>query len=368
MLQEITMRLLFTVLLLVVSCKGGGEFETVAVDSSPTLNDARIVPFEIVEEAALQAETDGEVRTYFTAGVSPNPSDSLDTKIRFTVDNEVCPEFDSETHSVTDTLRKRSLPPSPLRRHNLQDWSLFSYSPDRTLAANVAVSWHNEILLLRERPLVSGYWMCLEGDLNAGTITDGEIGVFVDSPDLSDPAQLPTEGETVYRGRIAGMYTYYYGPQWERLDPRLTEGLKETGEFSGSIAFKADFMDKTIESCIGCVENFETTGVTVYSDGRRDTLYTDESLVSMNFTPVRIQESGTFQSRDLMIIIGDSGLMVSFPVGDNQSVLNGRFSSRPTVDGDPRLVAGTIHSQWTHPDGSRGVFVGSFFATKVRTQ
>ena len=363
------MRLLFTALFFVVSCSwGNGDSETVAVDSGPTLNDARIVPFEIVEEAAWRAETDGEVRTYFTAGVPPNPSDSLDTEIRFTVDSEVCPEFDSETHSVTDTLRKRPLPPSPLRRHNLHDWSLFSYSPSRTLASNVAVSWHNEILLLQERPLVSGYWMCLEGDLEAGTITDGEIGVFVDSPDLLNPAQLPMEGETVYRGRIAGMYTYYYGPQWERLNPRLAEGLKETGEFSGSIAFKANFTDKTIGGCIGCVENFETTGAIVYSDGRRDTLYTDESLASMNFAPVRIQEDGRFQSRDLKTIIGDSELMISFPVGDNQGVINGRFSSRPTVDGDPRLVAGTIHSQWTHLDGSRGVFVGSFFATKLRTQ
>ena len=56
------MRLLFTALLLVVSCSwGNGDSETVAVDSGPTLNDARIVPFEIVEAAALRAETDGEV-------------------------------------------------------------------------------------------------------------------------------------------------------------------------------------------------------------------------------------------------------------------------------------------------------------------
>jgi len=54
----------------------------------------------------------------------------------------------------------------------------------------------------------------------------------------------------------------------------------------------------------------------------------------MNFAPVRIQESGTFQSRDLATTIGDLDLMVSFPVGDNQGVLKGRFSSRPTVDGD----------------------------------
>ena len=358
---------------MVAACGGGEEGEEHGGSDSvrddmqlPTLNDARIVPFEIVEAAALRATTtDGEGSTFFSSSSTPNP---LDSNIRFTVDSEVCPEFDSTTQSVTDTLLKRPLPPSPLRRHRLRDWSLFSYSPSRTLAANVAVSWHNEILLLQEY-LVSGYWMCLEGDLNAGSVTDGEIGVFVDGPELSNPAQLPTEGEAIYRGRIAGMYTYYYGPLWAPLDPRLVEGLKETGEFSGAIAFKADFAKGTMEGCIGCVENFETTGVTVDSGGRRSTLYTDVSLASMTFAPVRIQKGGTFKSTDLMTIIGDSGLGVFFEVGDNQGVLRGQFSSQSTeVDGDPRLVAGTIHSQWTHQDGSRGVFVGSFFATKVRTQ
>ena len=345
--------------------EGGGGSDSVQTDTQlPTLNDARIVPFETVEAVALRATTDGEVVTFFSSSSTSNP---LDSNIRFTVDSEVCPEFDSTTQSVTDTLLKRPLPPSPLRRHRLRDWSLFSYSPSRTLAANVAVSWHNEILLLQEY-LVSGYWMCLEGDLNVGSITDGEIGVFVDGPELSNPAQLPTEGQTIYRGRIAGMYTYYYGPLWAPLDPRLVEGLKETGEFSGAIAFKADFAKGTMEGCIGCVENFETTGVTVDSGGRRSTLYTDVSLASMTFAPVRIQKGGTFQSMNLMTTIGDSGLEVSFEVGDNQGILDGQFSSHSTADGDPRLVAGTIHSQWTHPDGSRGVFVGSFFATKVRTK
>ena len=150
--------------------EGGSGSDSVQTDTQlPTLNDARIVPFETVEAAALRATTDGEVVTFFSSSPTPNP---LDSNIRFTVDSEVCPEFDSTTQSVTDTLLKRPLPPSPIRRHRLRDWSLFSYSPSRTLVANVAVSWHNEILLLQEY-LVSGYWMCLEGDLNAGSVTDG---------------------------------------------------------------------------------------------------------------------------------------------------------------------------------------------------
>ena len=123
-----------------------------------------------------------------------------------------------------------------------------------------------------------------------------------------------------------------------------------------------------MEGFIGCAENFETTGVTVDASGRRSTLYTKVSIASMNFAPTRIQEGGTFQSTNLMATIGNPELGFNFEVGDNRGTLNGRFSSRSTVDGYPRLVAGTIHSQWTHPDGSRGVFVGSFFATKVRTQ
>lgn len=89
----------------------------------------------------------------------------------------------------------------------------------------------------------------------------------------------------------------------------------------------------------------------------------------MTFAPIQIQKGeSTFQSRDLVTIIGNSRLGVSFEVGNNQGVLNGQFSSQSTVEGDPRLIAGTIHSQWTHQDGSRGIFVGHFFASKLRTQ
>ena len=135
---------------MIAACGEGGGSDSVQTDRQFTrLNDARIVPFEAVEEAALRATIDGAVSTFFSTSFDPT-----DSNIRFTADSEVCPEFDSATQSVTDTLHKRSLPPSPLRRHHLRDWSLFSYSKSRTLAANVAVSWHNEVL---PDHLVSGY-------------------------------------------------------------------------------------------------------------------------------------------------------------------------------------------------------------------
>ncbi len=155
------------------------------------------------------------------------------------------------------------------------------------------------------------------------------------------------------------MYTSFYGPSWEPLDPRLVDGLKETGEFSGIVALKVDFTNRTIEGCLGCVENQETTGATIDTNGNRSELYTNLSLASVKFSPVRIQQ-GMFQGTNLVVVIGDERLGINFETLDNQGNWGGKFSDR--------LAAGTLGVQFTQPDGSRSAFVGSFFATKVITQ
>lgn len=171
------------------------------------------------------------------------------------------------------------LPFPPIRRHHLRDWSLFEYSKSGTSAANVIASWHNED---PTDYLAGAYWMRLDGNLATDSVTNAEVGIFIDGPEFSNPSpQLPTEGTDVYRGHVAGMYTYLYGPTWQHLDPRLLDGLKETGEFSGMIALKVDFANAIIEGCVACVENFETTGVTVDTSGNRGELYTNLSLAPL---------------------------------------------------------------------------------------
>ena len=287
-----------------------------------------------------------------------------DIRLTVTRSNANPLSLDSQQHSFTDTIEKRPLPPSPLRRHHLREWTLFDYTKESTSAATVTVSWHNED---PTDYLAGGYWMHLQGDLATDAITGVELGVFIDGPEFAGTPTLPVMGTATYRGRAAGLYTYFYGPMWQALDPRLTDGLQETGEYSAVITLTADFGASTLQGCFACVENMETTGVTLDAEGNRSTLYTPLSLGSIKFAPTPILPDGTFTGTGLSIVLGDPVIGVSLPVTNVQGSWDGQFSSRPATDGsgDPRLVGGTSGVQWDHPDGSRGEFVGYFFATKT---
>ncbi len=333
------------------------------------LNDARIAHHEVVEMAGARVvaaaprftgtsifkSSDNailDVSTPFTRLEIRNPS----VKLTLTDEDGKHLIFDSIEQSVKNPLLRRPLPIPPIRRHHLSNWSLFDSTEARTWVGNITASWHNEDL---EDFLTNGYWMRLDGDLAGGSVTNADIGAFVHSPELSETSELPTTGTMIYRGYASGMYTSFYGPAWESLNPLLVDGLKEAGEFTGIIALKANFAKGTIEGCLGCVENQETTGITVNPSGNRNELYTNLSLASLKLAPVPIRQ-GMFQGTNIAIVIGDEGLGINFETLDNQGNWGGKFSDR--------LVAGTVGAQWTHPDGSRSVFVGSFFATKVITQ
>ena len=389
-------RLLFAVVatFMLASCGGGSGSSRV-----PTLSDARIVPHDAVNMAASRTANSvprftntGILQSSNTDSMSGITTDTVSTmleqesiptdfdvkNVKFTVSRQSGDSyaFDSATHSVTDTLEKRPLPPSPVRRHNLRDWSLFDYSETGTSAAYVSVSWHNED---PTDYLAGGYWMHLKGDLATDSITGVDMGTFIDGPEFSSAPNLPMVGTATYRGRAAGLYTYTYGPMWQQFDPRLLDGLKETGEFSCVATLTADFAASTIHGCIGCVENLETTGViSVDPTVNRTELYTNRSLASIKFAPTLINHDGTFTGADLAVVIGDpvlsnfplTDVQGNFPVSNVQGSWGGRFSNRPASDGsgDPRLVAGTMGVEFSHPDGSQGVFVGNFFAPKVISQ
>jgi len=390
---ETTLVVLFLVVLfLVVGCAGDEEDDSVQAD--PTFNDARIVPFEAVEEGAARNINNGVSRFTGTGGIlrSSNPDDTLslsfhaeageitdtvstsieqaDPTVKFTVSSSDGDSlsFDSATQAITETIRKRALPPSPLRRHHLEAWSMFDYSESETSASTVAVTWHNED---PTDYLAAGYYMRLKGDLAAESIEDVDVGVFVDSPAfLSGTPELPTEGIAFYRGRFAGIYMLYFGPLWQQIDYRLVDGFKEAGEVSSEIVLKVDFANKTVEGCIGCVENLETTGLTLHPDGTRSELYTKISLASLSLAPAQITpEKATFRHSKLKVLVSEQKLGIKFDFGARGS-WDGKFSNRTDGDesGHPDLVAGTTGAQFRLQEGSRGVFVGSFFATKLVTQ
>ena len=325
---------------------------------------------------AMSGTVTDTVSTSFVS--TPFVPDPMNTNVTFTVTRQDGSSvvFDSATQSIPSIVQKRPLPPSPIRRHHLRDWTLFDYSESGTSTAYVSVSWHNED---PTDYLAGGYWMHLKGDLATDSITGVDMGTFIDGPEFSSAPDLPTMGTATYRGRAAGLYTYDYGPMWEQFDPRLLNGLKETGEFSGVATLTADFAANTIHGCIGCVENLETTGViSVNPAVNRTELYTNLSFASIKFAPTPINQDGTFTGADLEVVVGDpvlsplpfTNVQGNFPVTDVQGSWGGRFSNRPASDGsgDPRLVAGTVGAQFSHQDGSHGVFVGNFFSTKVISQ
>ena len=296
---------------------GGGGSTSVSLP--PGFEDALIVPHAMVEEAArstaeaaVSYTSSGIVKSDSTGTVSTSFARASMGLVGMSV--TVGPKvFDTTAQSVENTLHKRPLPTQPIRRHFMRDWTLFEKSKSGTEIANVFVSWHNED---PTDYLAGGYWMIMDGDLDAATISAVDVGVFIDGPEFSSAPELPMDGKAYYRGQAAGMYTYSYGPMWRPLDPRLENGLKETGEYSGSATFEVDFAGSTVQGCIGCVENLETTGAVVYPNGRRDSLYTNLSLASIKFAPTAINRDGTFGSSSVSLVIGDPFLQVSLPVAD----------------------------------------------------
>ena len=386
-------RLLSTVMvmvgaLLMLAACGRGERSTV---SHPTLTDAwSSSPDELAvaasraansiprftDEGVLQSsDTDstgtaiGAVSIIFDRLFPPDLDDGInrgnaDVTLETSSGDGSKLVLDSDAHSVSSMVEKRALPPSPVRRHYHSRWALFDTREDGTSSASVSVSWH------RDDPsdyLAGGYWMHLDGDLAADSIENANFDVFVHGPEFSNAPDMPEAGTATYRGHAAGLYTFIYGPMWKPLDPRLDDGDKATGEYSGVMTLSADFSASTVRGCIGCDENLETTEVLVDADGNRSEIYTSLSLASIKFETTPINSDGTFTGDNVEIVIGGRAVPFSVPVSSVQGYWGGRFSGLPAFDGsgDPRLVAGTTGAQFSHPDGSRGEFVGYFIAPKV---
>ena len=318
----------------------------------------------ITEEAVFQSSDDflQDVSTPFSRLLG-SPPHNPSIKLVLTDEEGKYRVFDSIEHGMRDGLLRRPLPIPPIRRHHLARFPLLNETEQSIWVGNLTASWHNEIPF---DFLTNGYWMRLDKGSPPGSIVNAEIGAFVHGPKLAEEPDLPTRGTVMgsYRGFASGMYVSYYGNSWLPLDPRLVDGLKEVGEFTGIITLEVDFDEGTIRTCLGCVENQETTGITVTPEGNRGELYTNLSLASIRFAPVPIRE-GRFHGTEMEVYIGDEklsdhlGVRVEFETLNNQGGWTGKFSKD--------LVSGTLSSKWVHPDDSRSVFLGSFFATEVKT-
>ena len=196
-----------------------------------------------------------------------------------------------------------------------------------------------------------GFWASLEFDLGADELSGlavGGIGTFVDGPELRGTPTLPSGGTATYEGRASGLYAYVQGGN--------PAGSAEAGPFFAMARLTANFDADTIEGCIGCTGGIFVAAGDTASDG--DGLETETIPANIGLSPAPIGTDGTFL---------DDGVTVRIEgreIGDSNGAWGGRFSTVADAAGAPRLAAGTAGAEWTESDGSRGVFLGSWFADR----
>ena len=386
--------------------KGGVSFSASgprAGGGTPTISDARILPFVNVEAAMVRAANVAPAfvvdESVTQSSINASVSSTFDgSEITVTVNRTglTSTTLSSVNHSVQETLDRSPLVPFPSPpglpngHDTYEDWTLFNYSETGTSSAYVLVSWN------RNNPtdfLANGYWMLLDGNLQSDLINNAEVGAFIGGSEFSNsPATLPASGTATFRGRSSGMYTFYYGPAWAVFDPVLP-GTQDSGIYTGIATLTANFANNTIEGCVGClvpgaspgIVVGETVGDTIFPiasgsrgelkavyhnfpfDGDITRISPDDidldnlpGLSRMILKPAPIdRDTGTFMVHDGVTFQTDY-----FPGGTATGSWGGRFSNRPAGNGSdiPRLVGGTIGSQWSHPTAGRTRLVGVFFA------
>ena len=165
---------------------------------------------------------------------------------------------------------------------------------------------------------------------------------------------MPIEGGATYVAPTGGLYAYEYGSNWGAL-----EGTTVFEEYVGIITLRADFSQKTIQGCIGCVGDISIRRSHLRTAlGWRPTEPPEAAPTDyeVHFGVTPFQKNGTFESTDVT---------VTHPVrsvAQSGGHWGGQFSNRPDSAGNPRLVAGITQGEFVEADGSRGLLQGIFNA------
>ena len=206
-----------------------------------------------------------------------------------------------------------------------------------------------------------GWWMHLPAGASFRELEAGELGVFMDGPelDLSNPPALPVSGTGTYLGVIGGLYEYRYGSGWR-------EELQEESqyvEFSAPIELTADFSDASIAGCIGCTgditaETLHLYPIVAWRGPPPDALPSDYEI---HLGRASFEANGTFENTDIEVIHPERD------VTQAEGVWGGQFSNVPDSDGNPRRVVGLADVRFNEADGSNGSFLGGFSALTPAT-
>lgn len=202
--------------------------------------------------------------------------------------------------------------------------------------------------------LVFGWWAEFVGQSPPVlSLADAEQFALVDGPELDHGfvPELPVEGTATYLGQAGGLYRYVPGGELgEDVENIVLE------EYQGIVTLTADFFDRTVKGCIGCVGDLVTQRAHFGSilgeevDAPEGTARDYE----LHLASAIIREDGHFE-RDRLILRHPERTVTR-----SDGFWGGAFSSRPDTDGNPRLAAGFSGVAFEESDGAKGEFYGSF--------
>ncbi len=252
-------------------------------------------------------------------------------------------------HSFSSSYR---LPPPVLPGFSSRAWHLTDNADDGRTFAYALVSWN------RDDPadyLSAGWWLHFPPGVSFRNRHDAETGVFMDGPelDLSNPPDLPLEGQAVYVGTTGGVYRY-----------QPVGGEFEEYEYSALINLTVDFPNATISGCVGCIGDIETQRLYLYGLlGWRwlpPAASPTDYQVHIGATPVTA--NGTFEGMDVTVTHPERN------VTESSGLWAGQFSNVPDADGHPRSVVGLNDVTFEEAGGAGGSFIGIFQALSPANQ
>ena len=240
---------------------------------------------------------------------------------------------------------------TPIPGHRARDWTFIKDADNGTSVAYALVSWDDDD---PADYLMAGWWAQFPGQhLPDLSFTDSLQYSIVDGPemDLSNPVELPLEGQATYVGQAGGLYVYVPGSDWGE-----DEGARVIDEYEGAITITADFAGNTLSGCIGCTGDLVTRrarfGIFL-GDEVRD-VQAVATGYELHFGETLYKPDGTFEHDDVTVRHPER------TVTQSEGYWGGTLSNVPDRAGNPRLVAGFSSADFEESDGSVGTFVGSF--------
>jgi len=204
--------------------------------------------------------------------------------------------------------------------------------------------------------LAGGFWLHLEGDYQSLKFERADVGAFVGGPELNGTPTIPETGSATYKGEARGLYAYRFGSS----NSEIPEGSFTLGDYKADAELSANFSLMTVDGCIGCGREADLSEwsrlQSVLQDASTTMPFNDKVTVDVTLGSAPIRSDGTFVGTDIDVQAFDGPSN-----GSSNGSWGGKFSN-VSVDGAPRLAAGTTSVNWTESDGDSGSLVGVFLA------